>query len=102
MPRPAAESEPINADSFLNIVASVVSIMIIMVMMVGLKIKYTPVDVPTAAISGSDAGPVEAGADVSMQRDASETAGQLERLRQEVFLSRQKRDALVLAVAGGR
>ena len=51
MPRLApAESEPVNADSFLDIVASVVSVMIIMVMMVGLKIKYTPVEATTLAI----------------------------------------------------
>lgn len=36
-------NEPINADSFLDIVASVVSVLIIMVVMTGLKIKSSPV-----------------------------------------------------------
>ena len=40
MPRPIPQhGEPVNGDSFLDIVASVVSIMIIMVVMVGMKIK---------------------------------------------------------------
>ena len=57
MPRRAsAESEPVNADSFLDIVASVVSIMIIMVLMVGLKIKNTPVEAPTLAIPAAGGG----------------------------------------------
>ena len=38
-------TEPVNSDSFLDIVASVVSIMIIMVVMVGMKIKNGPVTV---------------------------------------------------------
>ena len=102
MPRAAsAESEPVNADSFLNIVASVVSIMIIMVLMVGLKIKNTPVEAPTLAIAGADAGPGdEAAAAEATQRDARQTAGQLERLQKEVAAAREQRDALVLAVAG--
>lgn len=44
----SSTSEPINADSFLDIVASVVSVMIIMVVMTGLKIKSSPVDASTA------------------------------------------------------
>ena len=44
-----SETEAVNPDSFLDIVASVVSIMIIMVLMTGLKIKHTPL-VPALAI----------------------------------------------------
>ena len=51
MPRPTSpETEAVNPDSFLDIVASVVSIMIIMVLMTGLKIKHTPL-LPPAAIA---------------------------------------------------
>ena len=104
MPRPAsAESEPVNADSFLYIVASVVSIMIIMVLMVGLKIKNTPVEarIPSRRTRGRTRGlGNEAAAAEATQRDARETAGQLERLRQGVAAARRRRDALVLAVAG--
>ncbi len=45
MPRVVVpETEPVNADSFLDIVASVVCIMLIMVVMVGMRIRNTPVD----------------------------------------------------------
>ena len=39
MAHTAEQEEAVNADSFLDIVASVVSVMIIMVMMTGLKIR---------------------------------------------------------------
>ncbi len=57
MPRIAVEeNEAVNADSFLDIVASVVSVLIIMVMVTGLKIKNTPIEAPPspeAAQSGA-------------------------------------------------
>ena len=44
MSRPNSQlTEAVNSDSFLDIVASVVSIMIIMVVMEGMRIKNTPV-----------------------------------------------------------
>ena len=44
MSRPTSQlTEAVNSDSFLDIVASVVSIMIIMVVMEGMRIKNTPV-----------------------------------------------------------
>jgi hypothetical protein len=50
MPRPIPQhGEPVNGDSFLDIVASVVSIMIIMVVMVGMRIKNAPVTVSIPA-----------------------------------------------------
>ena len=57
-------TEAINADSFLDIVASVVSVMIIMVVMTGLKIKSSPVDVPVVAASVR--------ADAELQSDLAE------------------------------
>ena len=46
------QEEAVNADSFLDIVASVVSVMIIMVMMTGLKIKNTPPEaLPTSEVA---------------------------------------------------
>ena len=46
MSRPIPQhGEPVNGDSFLDIVASVVSIMIIMVVMEGMRIKNAPVKV---------------------------------------------------------
>ena len=50
MPRPVPQhAEPVNGDSFLDIVASVVSIMIIMVVMEGMRIKNAPVKVAIPA-----------------------------------------------------
>lgn len=54
MPRPVPQqSEPVNGDSFLDIVASVVSIMIIMVVMEGMRIKNTPVKVAIPSASAA-------------------------------------------------
>lgn len=56
MSRSVEPDEAVNADSFLDIVASVVSVMIIMVMMTGLKIKNTPpvAEVTSAVVRASD------------------------------------------------
>ena len=52
MARITEQEEAVNADSFLDIVASVVSVMIIMVMMTGLKIKNTPPEAqPTSEVA---------------------------------------------------
>ena len=51
-----AESEAINADSFLDIVASVVSIMIIMVLMVGLRIRKRAGRVAARSSRGASLG----------------------------------------------
>ncbi len=62
MRRPVSEhSEPVNGDSFLDIVASVVSIMIIMVVMEGSRIKNAPVNLaipasPAAVATGKGPG----------------------------------------------
>ena len=47
-----SETEAVNADSFLDIVASIVSIMIIMVLMTGLKIRHAPVDAAEIEAAG--------------------------------------------------
>ena len=60
MPRIIEQEEAVNADSFLDIVASVVSIMIIMVMMTGLKIENTPLDaLPTSEVERASGDLVE-------------------------------------------
>ena len=58
MSRIIEQEEAVNADSFLDIVASVVSVMIIMVVMTGLKIKNTALEaLPTSGV-------VQAGGDL--------------------------------------
>lgn len=94
------ETEAVNADSFLDIVASVVSIMIIMVLMTGLKIKRSPVVVtPTG-----DAAIVRAGlaADLtteqSVRREALQMAADIQIVDREAAVRKQERDLLAMAV----
>jgi hypothetical protein len=102
MSRNAEHEEAINADSFLDIVASVVSVMIIMVMMTGLKIKNTP---PDAALTGEVA---RAAGDLA-QKETDEQAlhGEIAALEKETnevkaqtAVRARERDILSLAVTG--
>ena len=102
MPRPVhAESEAINADSFLDIVASVVSIMIVMVLVVGLRIKNTPVELSLPASPANVANDLAAdlAAEQSMRKDVWETAAEVRRLHAETAMRGRQRDTLALAVA---
>ncbi|MGA2254230.1 MAG: hypothetical protein ABSG53_06165 [Thermoguttaceae bacterium] len=102
MAHTAEHEEAVNADSFLDIVASVVSVMIIMVMTTGLKIKNTPLEaLPTSELA-------RAGGDL-LQKQHEETAlrGDVERIStemEEVLAQAAKRererDVLALAVTG--
>jgi hypothetical protein len=97
------ETEAVNADSFLDIVASVVSILIILFVMTGLKIKNTPVDV-AATISGAAAQPgTELPGDLAaervMRQEALETARQLQEVQREAILRQRERDMLATALA---
>ena len=94
------ETEAVNADSFLDIVASVVSIMIIMVLMTGLKIKRSPVAVaPTG-----DAAQVRAGlaadlaSEQSLRREALQMAAGIQIVEREAAMRKQERDLLAMAV----
>ncbi len=96
------ETEAINTDSFLDIVASVVSIMIIMVLMTGLKIENTPVHpaLLAAAIERSDmpsAG--DAAIEQALQGEQNRATGEIERLRRKATDVREECDELVQAVA---
>ena len=96
------ETEAINTDSFLDIVASVVSIMIIMVLMTGLKIENTPVNpaLLAAAIERSDmpsAG--DAAIEQALQGEQNRATGEIERLRRKATDVREECDELVQAVA---
>jgi len=115
------ETEAVNADSFLDIVASVVSIMIILFMMTGLKIKNTPVELaaggkgdsphlceapfgpfrqmgtvpfsPGAALTGDLA------AEQAMREEVLKTARQVQDVQRQAILRQQERDMLATAVA---
>jgi hypothetical protein len=102
MPRPRPEeSEAVNPDSFLDIVASVVSIMIIMVVMEGSRIRNTPVDPSLVADSPEVKAAVEKGqaAEASLRGEILKTAREIQNVGAQAQVRMQQRDALATVVA---
>jgi hypothetical protein len=100
VPRPIPQhAEPVNGDSFLDIVASVVSIMIIMVVMEGVRIKNAPV---TAAIPAAPAD-VELGKDLvaeqSLRGDVWRMADEIRGIQQEAVVRGTERNLLATTVS---
>jgi hypothetical protein len=100
MPKFVKENtEAVNPDSFLDIVASVVSIMIIMVVMEGSRIKNAPVE---AAIQ-NDPLTAELEKDVdeekSLKGDILKSVNEIEHLQQEAAARSMQRDMLATAVS---
>ncbi len=102
MAHTAEQEEAVNADSFLDIVASVVSVMIIMVMMTGLKIKNTPLEAqPTSEVA-------RAGGDLlqkqheeqTLRGDVEKIAAEMEQVQTQTAKRTRERDILVLATTG--
>jgi hypothetical protein len=100
MPRPIPQhAEPVNGDSFLDIVASVVSIMIIMVVLVGAKIRNTPVAVAIPAAPVSAELDKELAAQQSLRGDVIKMAEEMQGVQRETIVRRQERDLLATTVA---
>ena len=97
------DTEAVNADSFLDIVASVVSIMIIMVLMTGLKIKNTPITVPAliagSASSGEAGLAVDLAAEQKLRGEVMRVAGEVRDVQREALVREQERDALAVLEA---
>lgn len=93
------DTEAVNADSFLDIVASIVSIMIIMVLMTGLKIKRSPVAVapPREAEQIRADLNSELAGEQSLRQDVLRMAADIRELQQETSLRKQERDLLAVA-----
>jgi len=102
MARTAEHEEAVNADSFLDIVASVVSVMIIMVMMTGLKIKNTPPDAqPTSEVARAGGDLVQKQHEEQMLRgDVDKIATEMEQVQAQTAVRQRERDILVLATTG--
>jgi hypothetical protein len=101
MTRPApAETEAVNADSFLDIVASIVSIMIIMVLMTGLKIRHAPVD--AAELEQPSAADEDLSRELSdeqtLRHDVLALAGEIQNVQQQTLLRQGERDVLATTV----
>jgi hypothetical protein len=100
MPRPVQQnSEPVNSDSFLDIVASVVSIMIIMVVMEGMRIKNAPVQLTIAASPTAKALEKEVAAERALRRDVLSSAEEIKSLQQETLVRGTQRDVLATVVS---
>jgi len=102
MPRPVPQqTEAVNPDSFLDIVASVVSILIIMILMVGMRIKNTPIEAP---LTGKAA---QATAELAKSRsdeqsfcgDVVKLGEQLQGLEQEAAARAVQRNVLATLVS---
>lgn len=99
MPRPIPQhGEPVNGDSFLDIVASVVSIMIIMVVMVGMRIKNTPVTVALPANPAVTELEKEAAQEKSLRSDVLKIAEETRNLKIEAARRGMQRDMLATMV----
>jgi hypothetical protein len=102
MPRPAPQpTEAVNADSFLDIVASVVSIMIILVVIEGTRIKNAPVD---SALLGGAAQVLTAlekdqAAEHSVEGDVLKLAAEIEHVQREAAARALQRDVLATYVS---
>ncbi|MEN6450312.1 MAG: hypothetical protein ABFC96_07470 [Thermoguttaceae bacterium] len=101
MARPVFDNaEPVNGDSFLDIVASVVSIMIIMVVLEGARIKNTPLK--TAVPSNPALAELEKdrGAELSLRGDVYKIAEEINNIKRQSAVRAAERDLLAtVAVA---
>jgi hypothetical protein len=100
MRRPVPQqSEPVNGDSFLDIVASVVSIMIIMVVMEGTRIKNTPVKLAIPASPAALALKNDVAAEQSLRNDVLKSVEEISNLEQETAAHGMQRDLLATMVS---
>jgi hypothetical protein len=100
MPRPIPQhAEPVNGDSFLDIVASVVSIMIIMVVMVGIRIKNAPVKVAIPAMPAAAELDKDIAAEQSLRGDVWKIADEIRNVQQETVVRGTERNLLATAVS---
>ncbi len=104
MPRPNIQhGEPVNGDSFLDIVASVVSIMIIMVVMEGMRIKNTPVKPAAVAAVATRVIPRalrnELATEQSLRADILKLADETANVERVAAARGMERDVLATAIA---
>ena len=102
MPRSSRQNaDAPSHDSFLDIVANMVGILIILVMVVGVRAKNAPV----AAIPGGDAQQTQEleedrAVEESLRGEALGAAAEIRKLEQETLLQRRSRGAMAVLVSG--
>lgn len=100
MPRSTIQrGDPVNGDSFVDIVASVVSIMIIMVVLEGMRIKSTPELSSIPSPPDVEELEKELAAEQSLRADVWKTAEETHELEREIAARGMKRDYLATAVS---
>src|SRR5664280_2913199 len=100
MRRPAPQhTEAVNSDSFLDIVASVVSIMIIMVVMEGMRIKKAPVKLAIPASPAAMELQKDVASEQSLRSDVLKAAEGVRSLQQEAVTRAMQRDVLATVVS---
>lgn len=102
MARPVPqETEPVNADSFLDIVASVVCIMLIMVLMVGMRIRNTPVEpmLSPEAVQAGAALEKAVSDERSLRADVAKATREIQCLEEETAARGVQRDLVATTVA---
>jgi len=101
MHRPTQQrDEPLGHDSFLDIVANMVGILIILVMVMGMRVKNAPL----AAISGGDSQSAaelhkDLATEESLRGEALAAAEETGSLQRETLLQRRNRDALAVVTS---
>lgn len=102
MPRlPKPNAEAAGNESFLDVVANMVGILIILVMVVGLRVKNVPI---TAALPGAASAEqaelaARRAAEESLRADVLALAGEIQRLDEETAARQQQRDLLATAAS---
>ena len=97
------DTEAPGHDSFLDVVANMVGILIILVMVVGVRVKNAPV--VAAIASGETRAQTELGKELaieqSLRRDVLQAADEIRNLQSETLVRARQRHALATAVAAG-
>ncbi len=95
MPRSkTTASEPLGHDSFLDVVANMVGILIILVMVVGMRAKHAPIAANTRRELAQ-----QAAAEQSLHSEVWQIAAEIERVRAEALRRCNYRDLLATAVS---
>ena len=95
------ETDAPGHDSFLDIVANMVGILIILVMVVGMRAKNAPVAaaIPAGGARTETTLKQELAAEQSLRGDVLKVAGQIQDLQQETSIQGRRRDALATVVS---
>ncbi len=102
MPRTrTADAEPLGHDSFLDVVANMVGILIILVMVVGMRAKHAPIEAAIQAATAKTRRELaeQSAAEQSVRSDVWQTAAEIERVRAEALRRCTYRDLLATAVS---